>query len=140
MTTELSTREFERRFQALLRGASAARNDGCVECERCKGCSACTFCKDSEQLVRCHFCVRCSACTDSLHCSGSRGLLGCSHCVDSRDCSHSSYLVRSVSLSGCQYCFGCVGLTGKDFHVLNEPYDRKTYFALTARLSRELGL
>jgi hypothetical protein len=48
--------------------------------------------------------------------------------------------VRCASLSGCQYCFGCVGLSGKDFHVLNEPYDRKTYFALIARLAKELAL
>ena len=52
----------------------------------------------------------------------------------------SSYLVRCVSLTDCQYCFGCVGLSGKDFCVLNERYDRKTYFSLTARLAKELNL
>jgi len=33
-----------------------------------------------------------------------------------------------------------VGLHKKDFHILNEPYDRTTYFALVASLSRELGI
>jgi hypothetical protein len=33
-----------------------------------------------------------------------------------------------------------VGLSRKDFHILNEPYDRQTYFALIAKLSRELGV
>ena len=136
--SELSAREFERRFQALLRAGAPADNTGSVACERCKACSDCTFCKDSQQLVRCHFCVHCVTCSDSLHCSRSRGLIGCAHCTACRDCSHSSYLVRCVALSGCQYCFGCVGLSGKDFHVLNEPYDRKAYFALTERLRREL--
>jgi hypothetical protein len=28
----------------------------------------------------------------------------------------------------------------KDFHILNEPYDRDAYFQLTARLMRELGI
>ena len=79
-------------------------------------------------------------CTESLHCRGSRGLINCQHCIDCDSCSQSSYLVRCASLTGCQYCFGCVGLSGKDFHVLNEPYDRKTYFALTERLARELKL
>jgi hypothetical protein len=31
-----------------------------------------------------------------------------------------------------------VGLARRDFHILNEPYDRATYFELTARLAREL--
>jgi hypothetical protein len=33
-----------------------------------------------------------------------------------------------------------VGLSRKDFHILNEPYDRSAYFALVKKLSRELGL
>lgn len=141
MSSELSVREFESRYRALLSGLQRERgNDSCVECERCSSCSYSTFCKDSERLVRCHFCVRCSMCTDALHCRASRGLIGCQHCIDCDSCSHSSYLVKCVSLTGCQYCFGCVGLSGRDFHVLNEPHDRKTYFELTERLTRELGL
>ncbi len=41
-------------------------------------------------------------------------------------------------MSNCEYCFGCVGLDGKSFHILNEPYDRQTYFALVKELSRQL--
>ena len=55
-------------------------------------------------------------------------------------CAQSSYLVKSVDCTGCTYCFGCVGLNKKDFHILNKPYDRSTYFAITSRLVRELGL
>jgi len=33
-----------------------------------------------------------------------------------------------------------VGLTAKDFHILNEPYDRTTYFEIVSRLSRALRL
>ena len=141
MTSELTAREFARRFRALsLRASALQANEACVECLRCASSVACTFCTDSERLLRCHFCVRCSACTDSLHCRESKHLLGCQHCVGCDGCSQSAYLVRCVSLTSCQYCFGCVGLSGKDFHVLNEPHDRATYFALTARLARELGL
>jgi hypothetical protein len=141
MTTELSARDFERRYKALVAKLSSERdNDGCVECQRCKGCSSCTFCKDSDRLVRCHFCVRCSGCSESQHCRGSRGLIGCQHCVECDSCIQSSYLVHCVSLTGCQYCFGCVGLSGRDFCLLNEPFDRKTYFELTERLSKELKL
>ena len=137
---ELSGHEFEKRYRALVVGlAKDRRNESCVECERCTACRGCTFCKDSERLVRCHFCVRCVTCTESLHCRGSKGLIGCQHCLDCESCSQSSYLVRCVALTACQYCFGCVGLSGRDFHVLNEPYDRKAYFQLTERLTRELG-
>ncbi len=52
----------------------------------------------------------------------------------------SSYLVRSVGCSECTYGFGCVGLTGRDFCILNEPYDRATYFAVVARLAGELRI
>jgi len=41
-------------------------------------------------------------------------------------------------MSDCSYCFGCVGLSGKDFHILNERYDRAEYFRLTQALLREL--
>jgi hypothetical protein len=49
-------------------------------------------------------------------------------------------VIRSLRLTGCSYCFGCVGLSGRDFFILNEPYDRNTYFHVTRRLARELGL
>ena len=48
--------------------------------------------------------------------------------------------MRCVGCSGSNYLFGCVGLARKDFHILNEPYDRKTYFETVARLTRELGI
>ncbi len=48
--------------------------------------------------------------------------------------------MRSVGCNGCSYCFGCVGLSRRDFHILNEAYDRATYFEITARLARELGV
>jgi hypothetical protein len=48
--------------------------------------------------------------------------------------------VRSAACVGCAYCFGCVGLSRRDFHILNEPYDRATYFELSGRLARELRI
>lgn len=137
----LSRAEFEARFRALAEGRSAFEgNDGCVACERCRGCSGSTFCKDGERLVRCHYCVASSECTDCSHCRACSSCLACTHCSHCDGCTQSAYLVRCVGLSGCSYCFGCVGLRGKDFHILNEPYDRSTYFAIVEKLSRELGL
>jgi hypothetical protein len=41
-------------------------------------------------------------------------------------------------MTHCTYCLGCVGLSHKDFHILNQPYDRSTYFEISRRLSRAL--
>ena len=48
--------------------------------------------------------------------------------------------MKCVSLTGCSYCFGCVGLSQRDFHILNEPYGRRDYFAIAKRLTQELRL
>jgi hypothetical protein len=133
--------EFEAAYKRLIEGLEARRdNVRCIECVGCERCTDSTFCRSSKGLAGCHYCVDCERCSSSTHCRGSRDLLRCNHCVASERCSHSSYLVRSVDCHGCSYCFGCVGLTNKDFHVLNEPYDRSAYFALTSRLARELKL
>ncbi|AUX46176.1 caib/baif family protein [Sorangium cellulosum] len=133
--------EFEAELRKLLQGhETGTANERCVECVACERCVDCTFCRGSKALQRCHYCVDSQRCADSTHCRGCRDLLKCSHCVASERCTQSSYLVRSVDCTGCTYCFGCVGLVRKDFHILNQPYDRSTYFALTSKLMRELGL
>ena len=136
-----SKRAFQTRLRELMKSLDQkGENDACVHCVGCRACQSSTFCRDSERLVRCHYCVRCAMCTDCSHCTGSRGLLACQHCIDCEGCSSSSYLVRCVAVTGATYCFGCVGLGNKDFHILNEPYDRTLYFRITRRLSAELGI
>jgi len=44
------------------------------------------------------------------------------------------------NLSDCNYCFGCVGISKRDFHILNLEFDRKDYFRIVGRLRRELGV
>jgi hypothetical protein len=132
--------DFEARYRELV--SSVERhgvNQSCVECEHCQACNLSTFCRHSRQLVRCHYCVECEQCSDSSHCRGSSGLLSCHHCVDTTSCVRSSYLVRCSSLSHCNYCLGCVGLSHRDYHILNQPYDRSEYFSLTRDLLRQLG-
>jgi hypothetical protein len=64
--------------------------------------------------------------------------LACQHCVESERCVASAYLVQSIGCTRCTYLFGCVGLSERDFCILNEPYDRASYFALASRLAKEL--
>ena len=133
--------DFEAELKKLLSAHEGrADNQRCVECHGCERCSDSTFCSKSKDLVRCHYCVECASSFDSTHCRLSRDLLSCNHCVGCDRCARSSYLVKSVECSDCTYCFGCVGLTKKDFHILNKPYDRRSYFEITAKLARELRL
>ncbi|MBK6698237.1 MAG: hypothetical protein IPG50_39550 [Myxococcales bacterium] len=136
----LSKRDFEARLQALQRGAAGNDNVGCVAMDRCERCTDCTFCALGHELLRCHHTTNCARCTDCSNCADCRSCVQCTRCEASENCTKSAYLVRSYGCSGCTYCFGCVGLRGRDFHILNEPYDRESYFRITAALSRELGL
>ncbi len=136
---ELNVREFEARYLELLRSHEQSNdNDGSVNCEHCRGCTACTFCRHSQHLVRCHYCVECEQCTDCSHCHASRGLLACHHCTDTTSSIGSSYLVRCAGMAQCNYCLGCVGLSHKDYHILNQPFDRSAYFELSRKLMRQL--
>ncbi len=137
----LTAADFEAAHRKLLAAAKSERaNVGCIACERCEQSSECTFCTDSKGLTRCQYCSNCEVCTESSHCSRCRSCLGCKHCLDSERCTESAYLVRCSDCSSCNYCFGCVGLYKSDFFILNQRYDRATYFELTHRLSRELAL
>jgi hypothetical protein len=133
--------EFEAAFRKLLASEGNKRDStGCIACERCVGATDSTFSVDCAQITRCHYCTKCERCTDCSHCSGSRDLNESSHCIDSERCSRSAQLVRCVGCVSCTYCFGCVGLARKDFHILNQPYDRTEYFAVVERLKRELRI
>jgi hypothetical protein len=132
--------QFETALRKLLDGAPRAGNIECWACDQCERCTGCTFCTGSKGLARCHYCGACADCVDCSHCLRSTGCLGCQHCVESDRCAGSAYLVRSVDCTGCTYCFGCVGLSRRDFCILNEPYDRATYFDTTARLIRDLRI
>lgn len=137
----LTGAQFDAALRQLARGAPrSAVNLGCVACERCEECIECTFCIASSGLARSHHCRDCNACTECTHCAGCRACLACQHCVDCERCFGSAYLVRSVACSGCTYGFGCVGLSRRDFCILNQPYDRATYFAVVSRLARELRI
>ena len=133
--------EFESALRTLLANTERATgNASCLACDKCQGCSECTFCASSRGLARCHYCTECTECTECAHCLRSSRCFACQHCVETARSTGSAYLVRSVGCSGCTYCFGCVGLSRRDFHILNEPYDRATYFELTQRLARDLRL
>ncbi len=132
--------EFERAFRDLDRShKSRTENERCIECRSCERCTDCTFCSGSQHRVRCHYCVETTLSVDSKHCRESSDLIACIHCTQCERCSNSAYLQRCVDCSDCTYCFGCVGMSGAEFHILNQRYERNRYFEITAQLSRELS-
>ncbi len=135
----IEPREFSRSLAELVKQHAARRdNERCVQCVACARCTDSTFCKNSRDLARCNYCVDCEACVDSNHCFASRGLVGCTHCAHAERCSRSAYLERCTDCDDCRYCFGCVGIAGREFHILNRPYPRSEYFKLTAQLKQSL--
>ena len=138
---KLGKREFMEELARLTKGFSTEPgNPGSYACTGCTRCSACMFCKDCDSCYACNYCVRCELCTNCSHCVDSKNCQGSAYCVQSEHCTNSAYLYLCRNLSDCTYCFGCVGLNRKDFHILNEPFDRKTYFQIVARLKKELGI
>lgn len=137
----LSKRGFSEEYQRLLRAfANDSGNTNSYACERCERCTGCMFCKGCQDCYRCNHCTDCKDCSECTHCSTCESCHGCSYSVQSKLCTGSAYLLLCQNCSDCTYCFGCVGLSKKDFHILNRPYDRKTFFEAMKRLRAELEL
>jgi hypothetical protein len=139
--TTLGKREFLERLAGLVRAAgSDAANPGSYGCTDCERCADCMFCKGCDACHQCTHCTRCQLCNNCSHCVDCKNCHACAYCLRSESCSASAYLILSRTLADCTYCFGCVGLSRKDFHILNVPFGRTEYFALTKRLRAELDL
>lgn len=133
--------EFERRFRELVaEQAKTTENIGCLACVRCERCADSTFLEDCRNVVRSNYCKSCTDCTECSHSTDCKRCLACSHCEGCERCTSSAYLVRCIACSGCTYCFGCVGLSKKDFHILNEPYDRQEWFRIVTDLRRAMRI
>jgi hypothetical protein len=139
MTIDRAT--FERRFRELSQTFDTQKdNRGCVQCQRCERCVDCTFCVECKDTMRSTYCSQLIDCTGCTKCVNCQNCNDCQHCIDAKRCLRCAYVIQSVGCSDCTYCFGCIGLIKKDFHILNEPYDRSVYFSIVSRLSRELGI
>ena len=132
----MEIREYKEALEALHKEVDLSDNQESLESSTSKGC------------VRCHFstnCISCYACTYAegselcTHCNRIENCVRChrsSHLKDCEDCNDSHYLIECNRCVECTYCIGCIGLTRKEFHILNKPYDRKTFF----KIAKALGL
>jgi len=137
----LDRRAFEQEYARLNRTFEESRdNPGCVSCERCRHCTGSMFCKECEGCYRCTHCVHCKDSSHLTHCEGCDNCHGSAYCTRCQNCTGSSYLVLCRSCADCTYCFGCVGLSKKDFQILNVQYTKTEYFRIVKSLRAELGI
>jgi len=135
----LDAREFERSLADLKANYTrGAENPQGFQLKDCRSCSACMFCSHCEDCYHCTHCERSTQCSNCTHCKDCEGCHMSAYCTGSSRCVSSKYLEKCEACADCTYCFGCVGLSKKDFHILNEPYDKKTYFELVAKLRKVL--
>lgn len=138
---ELGRRDFLERYQGLTKRFSTdAGNPGSYQCVGCERCANCMFSIECDSCYHCTHCRRCALCTNCSHCVDSRSCHACAYCVQSENCANSAYLELCQNLSDCTYCFGCVGISKKDFHILNVELPRKEYFRIVGRLRKEMGI
>lgn len=137
----LTKREFERALAELTRAHGASsENPGSYRSEECVRCYGCMFTTGSVECFKCTYCSDCTRCSDCTHCARCDGCHNSSYLRDSTNCLKSSYLTMSRDCYECVFCFGCAGLVGKEFHILNRPFPRKTYFKMVAELEVAFGL
>jgi hypothetical protein len=133
----MDLKQFRKRLGELERESAAeAANTASHHVVDCERCANCVFCERCERCYRCAYCRNCRNSTNLTHCASCVASHHLANSVECTSCTSSAFLVLCRDLSECNYCFGCVGLSRVDFHVLNEPYDRSAYFAIT----KELGL
>ena len=130
----MDVQSFQAQYDALLKDVDLNLNQESLEVRDTRGCVRCHFSEHCEVCFACTYAKNCRHCT---HCNRIEGSVRChrsSHLVDCTDCVDSQYLIDCVQCTECTYCLGCVGLSRKEFHILNQPYDRKTYFGILEAL------
>ncbi len=141
MAGTLNRAEFLSEFGRLERQFQEERPSfNCIGSTGVRASAACMFSQNLENCYRCTHCSNCSHCSNLSHSHSCVSCHASAYLIDSQHCTGSAYLIRCISCSDCTYCVGCVGLVNKDFHILNQPYSRKDYFAIVDKLKKELGI
>lgn len=110
-------------------------NDNCDYCNIVGDCKDCYLIFGSIKCRDCYYGspFNSTDCGDSLlvrnselccECTDSSNLYNCYQC---QNCSKSQNLKYCFSVENSSDCFGCVGLSHKQFHILNQPYSKDAY-------------
>ena len=137
----LNKHDFERALKTLSQAYDRSKDSpGAYQSDNSERCHACMFTTHSQDCFHCTYCDHCKECSDCTHCAHCTNCSSSSYCVRSHHCVKSSYVLVSQHCYECLFCFGCVGLVKKEFHILNQPFPKKTYFELVEQLKVALGL
>jgi len=137
----MDPKDFQKKLAELEHAfATDPVNNNSHNVKGCTRCTNCVFCEDSDRCYRCSYCRDCIDSTNLTHC---RECTACHHLANSvqcNACTSSAYLIMSRDCTECNYCFGCVGLSRKDFHILNEKFSRSDYFRIVGQLTKTLRI
>lgn len=134
-------RDFQSRLDELVRTfESSKENPGSYKGARNERCVSCMFTTNSRDCFQCTYCTDCERSTHATHCRECVEVHNSSYCVRSERVTGSKYVVLSKDCHDCTFCFGCVGLVGKEFHILNRKFSRNDYFAILPKLERAFGV
>jgi len=137
----MDVREFNKRLESLhARFKSDAANLNSHHADNCTRCVNCVFCDSCDRCYRCSYCTKCEHSTNLTHCISCSSSHHLANSVQCSSCTSSAYLYLSSDLTECNYCFGCVGISRKDFYILNEKYSRSDYFKIVKQLVKTLRL
>ncbi len=137
----MDPKDFQRELKELEhRYATDPVNNKSHSLVNCTRCSSCVFCQESDRCYRCSYCDKCDNSTNLTHCTKNSSCHNMANSVECASCTNSAFLVMCKDMTECNYCFGCVGLSRKDFHILNEPYSRSEYFEITSQLHKLLRI
>ncbi len=137
----MDPKEFQKRLEKLRHAFDTdpvnTKGHNLKDCTRCTNC---VFCEDCDRCYRCSYSRGCSNSTNLTNCLSCSGCHHLSNSVECESCTNSAFVYMSRDLTECNYCFGCVGLSRKDFHILNERHDRSSYFKIVTQLTKTLRL
>ena len=137
----MDPKEFKKRLEELRHAFdNDPVNTKGYNLKGCTRCTNCVFCTDCDRCYRCSYSRDCTNCTNLTNCLSCTGCHHLANSVECESCTNSAFIYLSRDLTECNYCFGCVGLSRKDFHILNERYDRSSYFKIVNQLTKTLRL
>lgn len=136
----MDSRQFDAELRALRSDLLDRGNPDSFQSDNCTNCSQCMFCEGCENCHGCQYSKNSVGCTQCTHVMACTQCHQSTHLRHSARCVSSHYLTHCDDCADCTYCFGCVGLVRREFHILNRPYDRPTYFKMVHALNAELGL
>lgn len=128
------------RKAGTINGSEDAHGDDLVDCKHVEGISmhsaervyhsfTLSNVKDTVDLALGFELERCANLVNSLKGYENKMVNMCDSCVD---------VEYSELLTACEHCFGCIGLTRKQFCILNTQYTEEEYWKLVDQLKTEM--